>query len=137
MYTRGRGGPPNQEGNMITIGDIQEHGKIERHTFEGYGGTKHYIGVRIDLSKDKWALLKCDLKENTVEWRLFFKNWTLAKLPHVGPCSEGDVVDMHDGSYPMNIGTEAQKRDLWEYCDDKERAVLVMHPLYHMDFGTK
>ena len=118
---------------MITIGDIQEHGKIERHTFEG----SHYIGVRIDLSKDKWALLKCDLEEKTVGWRLFFKNWTLAKLPHVGPCSEGDVVDMHDGRYPMNIGTEAQKRDLWEYCDDKERKVLIMYPLYHMDFGTK
>jgi hypothetical protein len=127
-------GPDSAEGNMITVGDIQECGKIERHSFEG----RTYIGVKIDLSKDKWALLLCDLEESTVSWRLFEKNWTLAKKPYVGPCSEGVVWDMHDGCYPMmSSHTEPSKRDLWAYCDDSERAVLVMHPLFHMDFGTK
>jgi len=120
---------------MITIGDIQEHGKIERHTFEGSRGTQHYIGVRIDLSKDKWALLNLDLEEKTVTWSLFFKNWTLARLPRVGPCSEGNVWEMHDGRYPMSGDTETSRLDLWEYCDDAERLVLIMHPLYHMDYG--
>jgi len=120
---------------MITIGDIQEHGKIERHTFEGSCGTQHYIGVRIDLSKDKWALLNLDLEEKTVTWSLFFKNWTLARLPRVGPCSEGTVWEMHDGRYPMSGHTDISRLDLWEYCDDAERKVLIMHPLFHMDYG--
>jgi hypothetical protein len=126
---------------MITIEDIQECGKIESHIYYDHYALDFkkytFIGVRIDLSKDKWALLELNLEESTVGWRLFEKNWTLAKKPHVGPCSEGNVWDMHNGLYPMGIGTETQKRDLWEYCDDAERSVLIMHPLYHMDFGTK
>jgi hypothetical protein len=129
--------PDSAEGNMITVGDIQECGKIERHSFDGSLGQRTYIGVKIDLSKDKWALLELNGEESTVSWRLFEKNWTLAKKPYCGPCSEGDVLDMHDGCYPMGIGTETQKRNLWEYCDNAERSVLIMHPLFHMDFRTK
>jgi hypothetical protein len=125
---------------MITLADIEMYGKVERHEYETYEEEEikkyNLIGVKIDLSKDKWALLEVNAKEYTVSWRLFEKNWTLAKKPYVGPCSEGCVFNMHNGCYPMGIGTETAKRDLWEYCDDAERAVLIMNGLFFLDFGT-
>jgi len=125
---------------MITIGDIKKCGKIEKHIYETYDDHDQdfkrytFIGVKIDLSKDKWALLEVNREDGTVGWRLFEKNWSLAKKPTSGPCSDGHVYNMFNGCYPLLSGTETQKRDLWEYCDDAERAVLVMHPLFHMNF---
>jgi hypothetical protein len=115
---------------MITLADIEMYGKCERHSFEG----DTFIGVKIDLSADKWALLEINTEEKELSWKLFEKNWTLAKKPYSGQCSEGDVCMMHDGCYPMGIGTELAKANLWAYCDDAERGVLLMNGLFHMLF---
>ena len=117
---------------MTTFADIRMCGKIERHPYDG----DTFIGVRIDLSKDKWALLETDMENYTVRWFLFEKNWSPQKKRYSGKDKDGRNHYMNQSLYPMEAGTENQKADLWAYCDDSERAVLVMNPLFHMYFDA-
>lgn len=116
---------------MITFSDIEMYGKCEKHSFEG----ATFIGVKIDLSKDKWALLEINTEERTVGWQLFEKDWSSEKKKYSGPREDGRNDYMHDGCYPMgHKGTEAQKANMWAYCNDEERGVLLMNGLFHMAF---
>lgn len=108
------------------------YGKCERHSIEGYT----YLGVKIDLSADKWALLEINTEERQVSWRLFEKNWSPEKKRYTGKSADGFNQYMIHGCYPTGEGegTEKQKANMWAYCNDEERGVLLMNGLFHMLF---
>jgi hypothetical protein len=93
------------------------------------------IGIKIPLSDSKYAILSFEYyasrkKMNYISWKLIGEDMTLNLSDFGDLCELVDGKWKHKDCIALTGPQWISKELMWEYCNDDERAQLVIHPLF-------